>query len=113
MLSVTFEIKCKNKSVLPPYYTCYIHNRVTLRGGTTITLYEVWKGTKPKVKYFHIFGSAFYIFTDKDQVERKDSIGDKGIFLGYFSSRRSYRVFNSRTGMIMEFINVKIDDSIT
>jgi transposase InsO family protein len=31
---------------------CHIHNRVTLRIGTTTTLYEIWKGRKPTVKYF-------------------------------------------------------------
>ena len=36
---------------------CYVHNRVTLKKGTPTTLYEVWKGRKPTVKYFHVFGS--------------------------------------------------------
>ena len=62
---------------------CYIHNRVTLRGGTTTTLYELWKERKPKVKYFHIFGSKCQIFTDKDQVDKENPIGDEGIFLGH------------------------------
>jgi len=38
---------------------CHIHNRVTLRAGTTTTLYELWKGRKPTIKYFHVFGSKF------------------------------------------------------
>ncbi|KAA0067336.1 gag-pol polyprotein [Cucumis melo var. makuwa] len=29
---------------------CHIHNRVTTRSGTTVTLYELWKGRKPNVK---------------------------------------------------------------
>ena len=36
---------------------CYIHNRVTQRKGTSATLYEIWRGRKPTVKYFHVFGS--------------------------------------------------------
>ena len=36
---------------------CYVNNRVTLRKVTTSTLYELWKGRKPTVKYFHVFGS--------------------------------------------------------
>lgn len=47
-----------------PYYfwaeamntTCHIHNRVTIRYGTNVVEYELWKGRKPTVKYFHIFG---------------------------------------------------------
>lgn len=36
---------------------CYIHNRVTLRADTSSSLYELWKGRKPTIKYFHAFGS--------------------------------------------------------
>ena len=43
---------------------CYILNRVTIRSGTTSTLYEIWKGRKPTVKYFHVFGSKCYILAD-------------------------------------------------
>ncbi|XP_050895226.1 uncharacterized protein LOC127101827 [Lathyrus oleraceus] len=35
---------------------CYILNRVTIRSGTSATLYELWKRRKPAVKYFHVFG---------------------------------------------------------
>lgn len=42
---------------------CYIHNRVTLRIGTTSTLYELRKGRKHTVKYFHVFGSKCYILS--------------------------------------------------
>ncbi|CAM8929272.1 unnamed protein product [Rhodiola kirilowii] len=38
---------------------CHIINRVTIRTGTEKTCYELWKGKKPTVKYFHIFGSEW------------------------------------------------------
>jgi len=34
----------------------------------------------------------------------------EGIFLGYSTNRRAYRVYNNRTQFVMEFINVVIDD---
>ncbi|KAL4030897.1 hypothetical protein IC575_009151 [Cucumis melo] len=46
--------------------TCHIHNRVTIRTGTTVTLYELWKERKPNVKYFHVFGSTCYILADRE-----------------------------------------------
>jgi len=46
--------------------TCHIHNRVTLKIGTTTTLYELWMGRKPTVKYFHMFGSKCYILSDRN-----------------------------------------------
>ena len=42
-----------------------------------------------------------------------DAKSDEGIFLGYSTSSRAYKVYNKRTKTIMESINVKIDDAIT
>jgi len=90
--------------------SCHIHNRVTLRSDTTTTLYEIWKGRKPTVKYFHVFGSRCYKLVDRDHIRKMDPESDKGIFLGYSTNKRPYRVFNSRTKVVMESINVVIDD---
>ena len=90
--------------------TCHIYNRVTLRTGTTKTLYELWKGRKPTVKYFDVFGSKFYILSDRDYIRKIDLKSDEGIFLGYSTNNRAYRVFNSKTETVMESINVVIYD---
>jgi len=89
---------------------CYVQNRVMLRAGTTTTLYELWKGRKPTVKYFHVFGSKCYILADRDYRRKMDPKSDEGIFLGYSTNSRAYRVYNSRTQVVMESINVVIDD---
>ena len=34
---------------------CYTINCVFLRPGTNKTPYEIWKGRKPNVNYFHVF----------------------------------------------------------
>ena len=34
---------------------CYIHNRVTLRKGTSATLYEIWRGKKTNCKILSCF----------------------------------------------------------
>lgn len=62
---------------------CYIHNRVTLRTGTSATLNELWKGMKPIVKYFHVFGSKCYILADREQRRKMNPKSDEVIFLGY------------------------------
>jgi hypothetical protein len=89
---------------------CHVHNRVTLRAGTTPTLYELWKGRKPTVKYFHVFDSKCYILADRDYMRKMDAKIDEGIFLGYSTNSRSYRVYNSKIQVVMESINVVIDD---
>jgi len=89
---------------------CHIHNRVTLRTSTTTTLHELWKGRKPIVKYFHVFGSKCHILADRDYRRKMDPKSDDEIFLGYSINSRAYRVFNSRTKTVMESMNVVIDD---
>ena len=89
---------------------CYVSNRVFKRPGTKHTSYELWKGKKPNVSYFHTFGSKCYILNDRDHLGKFDAKSDVGLFLGYALNSRAYRVFNLNTKTIMESINVKIDD---
>jgi hypothetical protein len=90
--------------------TCHIINRVYLRPETSKTPYEIWRGKKPTVKYFRTFGSTCYILRDRENLGKFDPKSDEGIFLGYSSTSRAYRVFNKRTETLMESINVVIDD---
>ncbi|KAK0570630.1 hypothetical protein LWI29_004098 [Acer saccharum] len=89
---------------------CYIGNRVFLRPGTKQTSYELWKGRKPNVSYFHIFGSKCYILNDRDQLGKFDAKSDEGIFIGYALNSKAYRVFNLKTQSVMESSNVVFDD---
>ena len=90
---------------------CYIGNRVFLRPRTINTSYELLKGRKPKVSYFHSFGSKCYILNDRDQLGKFDAKSDEGIFLGYALNSIAYRVFNLKTRTVMELSNVVIDDT--
>ena len=93
--------------------SCHIGNRINFRAGTKKTTYEIWNGKKPKVKYFQVFGSKCYILNDRENLGKLDAKSDEGIFLGFSTNSRSYRVYNKRTKTVMESINVKIDDAIT
>ena len=90
---------------------CHTVNRVYFRPGTKKTPYELWKGRKPNVKYFRIFGSTCFILKDRENVEKFDSRSDEGIFLGYSSTSKAYRVYNKRTMKVMETVNVVINES--
>ena len=60
-----------------------------------------------------MFGSKCYILNDQENLGKFDAKSDEGIFLGYSTTSRAYRVFNKRTKTVMESINVKIDDALT
>jgi len=89
---------------------CHIINRVYLRPETNKTPYEIWRGKKSTVKYFKTFGSKCYILRDRENLGKFDTKSDEGIFLGYSTNSRAYRVFNKRTESMMESINVVVDD---
>ena len=59
-----------------------------------------------------MFGNKCYILNDRENLGKFDAKSDEGIFLGYSTTSRAYRVFNKRTKIVMESINVKIDDDI-
>jgi hypothetical protein len=89
---------------------CHIINKVYLRPETNKTPYEIWQGKKPTIKYFKNFGSKCYILRDRENLEKFDPKSDEGIFLGYSTNSHAYRVFNKRTEIVTESINVVIDD---
>jgi hypothetical protein len=74
-------------------------------------LYELWKNRKPTVKHFHVFGSKCYILADREPRRKLDPKSHEGIFLGYSPNSRAYRVYNSKTQVMMESINVVVQDS--
>ena len=91
--------------------TCHTVNKVYFRPGTKKTPFELWKGRKPNVKYFRIFGSTCFILKDRENVGEFDSRSDEGIFLGYSFTSKAYRVYNKRTKKVMETVNVVIDET--
>ena len=91
---------------------CHTLNQVYFRPDSKKTPYKLWKGKKPVVKYFRIFGSDCYILCDRENLEKFDVKNDKGYFLGYSSTSRAYRVYNLRTKTVMESSNVVINDEV-
>ena len=65
------------------------------------------------MKYFRIFGSNCYILNDRENPGKFDAKSDEGIFLGYSTNSRSYRVYNKHNKTVMESINVVINDTIS
>ena len=75
------------------------------------TPYELWKNKKPNISYFKVFGSKFSILNTKDNLGKCDAKSNVGIFLGYSSSSKSYRVFNKKIMVVEESIHVVFYES--
>ncbi|XP_073121207.1 uncharacterized protein [Henckelia pumila] len=69
---------------------------------------------QPNVSYFKIFGSKCFIHNNgKNHLTAFDAKSDEGIFLGYSSISKAYRVFNKRTLNVEESIHVIFDEDLT
>ena len=41
-----------------------------------MTPYEIWRGKKPNLKYFHEFGSTCFILNDREKRSKFDAKSD-------------------------------------
>ena len=64
------------------------------------------KKKKTNISYFKVFGFKCFILNTKENLGNFDRKSDVGIFLGYSTSSKAFRVFNKRTMVIEEFIQV-------
>lgn len=91
---------------------CYVIDRVYMRPKTNTTPYEIFKGKTPNISHMHVFGCLCYILNDKEHLGKFDAKSDIGIFLGYSTNSSAYRVYNKRTKLVGDNVNVVFDDSV-
>ncbi|GJW39168.1 retrovirus-related pol polyprotein from transposon TNT 1-94 [Tanacetum coccineum] len=89
---------------------CFTQNRSIVHTRHNKTPYELIRGRKPNIQYFHVFGSLCYPTNDRDDLGKMKPKADIGIFIGYSESSRGFRIYNRRTKKIMETIHVKFDE---
>ncbi|GJY59337.1 retrovirus-related pol polyprotein from transposon TNT 1-94 [Tanacetum coccineum] len=89
------------------------HNRSIVHTRYNKTPYELIRGRKTNVQYFHVFGSLCYLINDRDDLRKMKPKADIGIFIGYSESSRGFHIYNHRTKKIMEMIHVKFDEVTT
>jgi hypothetical protein len=86
----------------------HIQNRVMLINNTDKTPYELWKGRPTNVKHFRVFGRKCYIKREDGRMGKFDSCVDKGVLVGYSSTRKAYKCYNLRLKRVVKRINVTI-----
>ena len=98
-----------NDTNLPKYFwaevvntACYIMNRALIIPIINKTSYELYKVRKPNISHLHVFGCKCFVLNNgKDNLGKFDAKSDEGIFLGYSSNSKDFRIYNKRT-MIIE-----------
>nr|KAJ0191705.1 hypothetical protein LSAT_V11C800438430 [Lactuca sativa] len=74
------------------------------------TTYELLKGGKPGISYFHVFGCVCYILNQRDQRSRFEAKDDEWVFLVYCSmSKLPGKLLISHSMKTHSFIHDRID----
>ncbi|GJX56639.1 retrovirus-related pol polyprotein from transposon TNT 1-94 [Tanacetum coccineum] len=107
-----------NEQSIPQKFWCnavdtstYILNRILIRPFLGKTPYELFKGRKPNLEYFKVFGSKCFILNTKDYLTKFDPKSTEGVFLGYSPNSKAYVVLNKETMKVKESLNVKFDET--
>lgn len=91
--------------------SCYVLNHVTLRPQLKKTFYKLWRYRKPNISYFKVFDSKCFILNTKDNLDKFILKSDGGIFLGYSSSNKAYKVYNNKTLYLEESMHVTFEET--
>ncbi|GJW48697.1 retrovirus-related pol polyprotein from transposon TNT 1-94 [Tanacetum coccineum] len=67
---------------------CFTQNQSIINTRHNKTPYELLRGRKPNVEYFHVFGSLCYPTNDRDDLGKMKPKADIGVFIGYSETSR-------------------------
>ncbi|GJX13586.1 retrovirus-related pol polyprotein from transposon TNT 1-94 [Tanacetum coccineum] len=108
-----------NEQSIPQKFWCnvvdtstYILNRILIRPILGKTPYEIFRGRKPSLEYFKVFGSKCFILNTKDYLTKFNPKSYEGVFLGYSQNSKAFVVLNKHTLKVKESLNVTFDESL-
>ncbi|WVZ63073.1 LOW QUALITY PROTEIN: hypothetical protein U9M48_012738 [Paspalum notatum var. saurae] len=91
---------------------CYIANRIFLRAFLGKTSYELRFGRQPSVKHLRAFGCRCFVLKKAGHLDKFESRCLDGIFLGYASSSRAFRVWILEAKQVVETCEVSFDETM-
>ncbi|KAL4347404.1 hypothetical protein GQ457_17G002840 [Hibiscus cannabinus] len=106
--STEFDIFCEDEGIehqLTVGYTPQQNGAVQDK-----TPVEAWFGRKPSAKHLRVFGSICYAHIPVQKRSKLDAKAERGIFLGYDSQAKGYRIFNLDTEKIMISRDVEFNE---
>ncbi|GJW88756.1 retrovirus-related pol polyprotein from transposon TNT 1-94 [Tanacetum coccineum] len=107
-----------NEQSIPQKFWCntvdtstHILNRILIRPFLRKTPNELFKGKKPLLEYFKVFGSKCFILNTKYYLTKFDPKSTEDVFLGYSPNSKAYIILNKETIRNEESLNVRFDES--
>lgn len=84
----------------------YVTNRVLFSGSDKVPE-EIWSGSKCDLSHMRVFGCRVMTHIPKEKRGKFDPKASRGIFVGYCSTSKGFRVYNSATKSIIVSRDVK------
>ncbi|GKE71728.1 putative ribonuclease H-like domain-containing protein, partial [Tanacetum coccineum] len=86
---------------------CYMLNRVLVIKPHNKTPYELIRGRPPLIDFMKPFGCPVTILNTRDHLGKFDGKANEGYFVGYSMVSKAMRVFNKRTRIVEETLNIR------
>jgi len=93
------------------YIVVYILNRCPTKAVKDKTPIEAWSVRKPSAKHLRVFGSICYIHVPDQRRHKLEDKTIRGIFLGYSTQSKGYRVYNLQTKELVISRDVETDEN--
>nr|GEU82909.1 hypothetical protein [Tanacetum cinerariifolium] len=85
---------------------CYVQNKVLVVKPHFKTPYELFKGRSHALSFIRPFGCHVTILNTLDQLGKFDEKLDEGIFVGYSTISKAFRVYNTRSRKVEENLHI-------
>nr|GEV32689.1 hypothetical protein [Tanacetum cinerariifolium] len=99
LLPIPFWVKAVNTA-------CYVQNRVLVTKPHNKTPYELLLGRTHSIGFMRPFGYLVTIFKTLDPLGKFNRKADEGFLVAYSVSSKAFRLFNSRTRIVQETLNI-------
>ncbi|GKC66904.1 retrovirus-related pol polyprotein from transposon TNT 1-94 [Tanacetum coccineum] len=86
---------------------CYVLNRVLVIKPHNKTPYKLICRRPPLIYFMKPFGCPVTILNTRDHLGKFDGKADEGYFIGYSVVSKAMRVFNKRTRIVEETLNIR------
>ncbi|GKA74866.1 ribonuclease H-like domain-containing protein [Tanacetum coccineum] len=86
---------------------CYVLNRVLVIKPHNKIPYELIRGRPPLIDFMKPFGCLVTILNTKDHLGTFDEKANEGYFVGYSMISKAMRVFDKRTRIVEETLNIR------
>ncbi|TYK29919.1 Retrovirus-related Pol polyprotein from transposon TNT 1-94 [Cucumis melo var. makuwa] len=81
--------------------TVFFQNRLPTKAVKEKTPFKAWYGYKPSLKFLKVFGCLCFTHVPQSKRDKLDMRASSGVFIGYSSISKAYKIFQPQTGKIV------------